>query len=170
MTRIGALRIGILALAWSALAAPAVADCAPSAPLEEVLPTAEVAFVGEVVELDGPIARFTVAEIWAGEVAASVEVRGLGDGDGFSEDDRHWTAGVTYLVVPYVEGGVLRDSLCTATTEWRDALAELRPADFRGLETQPSGVALPLLLVGGAVALVVAASALAFRRRERPGL
>jgi hypothetical protein len=168
MKRRHACRIGILALAWAANATPVAADCAPSAPLAEVLPTAEIAFVGEVVGIDGPIARFSVRELWAGDVPASVEVRGLGDGTGFSEDDRHWSAGTTYLVVPFLDGGVLRDNLCTPTTEWRDALAELRPADFQGLETQPAGVALPLLLVGGAIALVAAASALAFRRRERP--
>jgi len=175
-------RLPILLLSVAALpmaAAPVAADCQPAGPVEEVLPAAPIAFVGVVTALDGPVARFAVREVWAGEVPDAVEVRGLADdvggvdngfGVGFSEDDRQWTAGGTYLVVPWVDGTVLRDGICTATTEWRPDLETLRPASARIVEAQSEGVSVPpAVLAAGAVLLLIAAvSVLAFRRGERP--
>jgi hypothetical protein len=169
------LLIAALAISWLGLAPPAAADCEPAGPVADALRTAPVAFVGTVVAVDGPAARFAVAEVWAGEVGAEVEVRGLSersigrsvDGpQGFTEDDRHWTAGATYLVVPWVEGSVLRDSICTATTEWSDDLTALQPADARILEGLGTvGRPTWLLLIVIASAVLAAGSVLAFRRR-----
>ena len=155
--------------------ARAVADCQPAGPIEQALAGAPVAFVGTVTAVDGPAARFAVAEVWAGSVSASVEVRGLGDGGpdtgfgaGISEDDRHWVDGATYLVVPMVDGGILRDHLCTATTEWRPELDALRPADARILAGEPAPSQAPpaaLLVIVAAIAVVAAGAFLAFRRR-----
>jgi hypothetical protein len=156
---------------------PALADCQPAAPIEQVLPKADVAFVGTVTTLEGPVATFAVREVWAGEVADTVVVRDLFDdlggvdagfGAGFSEDDRQWTAGETYLVVPWVDGDTLRDNICTATTEWSAELEALRPGNARIL-TGPGdeGVSIPpaLILAGAVLGLIAAVSVLAFRRR-----
>ena len=142
------------------------------APPEEVLPTAEVAFVGRVVAVDGPLARFAVGEVWAGEVGETVEVHGMTRQIApkeFGEDDHQWVDGATYLVIPLIDD-VLRDSMCTATTEWTDDLAALRPANARilAIEAAAPVVSVPiiLLVVAGAVG-VLGLSALAFRHPRR---
>jgi hypothetical protein len=164
-------------LVWLTAAGPVAADCDLAGPIEEAMPDAPVAFVGTVVELDGPIATFTVSEVWKGEVAEVVTVRGLFDGvgrpdgglgAGFSEDDRQWTEGETYLVVPWIDGGVLRDSQCTATTEWRPELEVLRPEGARIVTNEAARggtVPLELVLVAVVLAVVAGGSAVAFRRR-----
>lgn len=174
-----ALAIGLLAI-WLVGAAPVAADCEPAAPLEQVLPKADVAFVGTVTTFEGSVATFAVREVWAGDVADSVSVRGffevlggraglqVGGGAPVGEDDRLWTVGETYLVVPWIDGAILRDSICTATTAWSPDLEPLRPADARilGAEEPEATPIPPALILLGTVALVVlAASALAFRRR-----
>ena len=169
------------AIAASTMSAgPVAADCQPAGPIEQSLPDAPVAFVGVVTALEGPVATMAVREIWAGDVPDTVEVRGLSDdvggvdpgfGAGFSEDDRRWNPGATYLVVPWVDGAVLRDSICTATTEWHPGLEALRPADARIVlaeEAEGLAVPAPLLAVGAVLLLIGAISALAFARGERP--
>lgn len=167
-----------LLVATLATATPVVADCDLVGTPAEVLATAEVAFVGTVVEVDGSFARFDVLEDWTDAVGDAVEVVGLahmfprgGDPGAMAEDDRTWVAGATYLVIPFVDGGLLRDHICTATTEWTDALAALRP---RRVEAVVGGAApadarsalpLPVLLIGVAAVAVAGASVLAFRRR-----
>jgi len=170
--------IAIVALTALLLSSgPVVADCQPSGPLERVLPKADVAFVGTVTALEGPVATFAVREVWAGNVADTVVVRGLFEdlggvdpavGAGFSEDDRLWTAGGTYLVVPWVDGAVLRDGICTATTEWSAELGALRPSDARILTSEDAvGASIPpaLILAGAVLLLIAGASVVAFRRR-----
>ena len=166
-------------LTWLIAAGPASADCDPAGPIEEALPAAPIAFVGTVAALDGPIATFSVSEVWAGAVAEVVTVRGLsngadgrgGMGAGFSEDDRLWVSGETYLVLPIVDRGALRDHICTATTEWRPELEQLRPDDARIITVGPpiDGATQepPVALIAVAVlfAMVAGASVLAFRRR-----
>jgi hypothetical protein len=164
-----------LALAVLGAAPPASADCDPAGPVERVLPKADVAFVGSVTATDGPVAQFAVAEVWAGDIPDTVEVRGISDhlaGRGgeapVGEDDRLWTVGQIYLVVPTVDGGVLRDHICTATTEWSAELEPLRPANARIVAAEEAaGAAVPteLILVGAVVLVVGGASVLAFRRR-----
>lgn len=158
----------ILVITLAALGAvPVAADCNLAGPVQEVLPTAEVAFVGTVSEVIGAMARFEVHEVWAGPVGHTVEVHGLASGVEFTEDDRHWEAGTTYLVLPYTEGGDLRDSICTATTEWTEDLAALRPADAVIHEpAEPAEASVPMAIPLAAVALAVVAlvSIVAFRR------
>jgi hypothetical protein len=172
----GAL-VGLAAAAWLLAPSSALADCEPAGPIEQVLAAAPVAFVGTVVATEGPVATFAVTEVWAGEIGESIEVRGVSDevggpdagsGAGFAEDDRHWTEGATYLVVPFVDGAVLRDHICTATTEWRADLEEVRPADARTVtatDEAPTGVPLPVVLVAAMLVAIAGASFLAFRRR-----
>jgi hypothetical protein len=150
-------------------AVPAAADCQPAGLIQEELPRAAIAFVGTAVDVVGSMATFEVHEVWAGTVANPVEVHGLTSGVEFSEDDRRWEAGTRYLVVPIVDGGVLRDSFCTPTTDWRPELAALRPATAEifdpGSDERAVSIPPALLLAGVVVLLVVGASALAFRRR-----
>jgi len=162
----------ILAIALLALnAAPAAADCQMAGPIEEELAVAEVAFVGTATEVIGSMARFEVHEVWAGPVGNPVEVHGLTSGVEFSEDDRHWEAGMRYLVVPHVEGQVLRDSICSATTEWAEELGDLRPADAVAVgsegtaATESAGVPTALIAAIGVFVVVAGVSVLAFRRR-----
>jgi hypothetical protein len=173
LNRLSAAAIGI-GLGFSA--APVAADCQPAGPVQEALPAAPIAFVGTATSVEGPVATFAVREVWAGEVPDTVEVRGLADdvgvdagfGAGFSEDDRQWAEGETYLVVPFVDGAVLRDSICTATTEWSAELQALRPTNARIATAEEAGGAIvpTELIVIGAVMLVIAgASVIAFRRR-----
>ena len=169
------LPLGISVI-WLVAAAPVAADCQPAGPIQEALPTAPIAFVGTAAAVEGPVATFAVREVWAGEVPDRVEVQGLADeagvdagfGAGFSEDDRQWTQGETYLVVPFLDGAVLRDSICTSTTEWGPELEALRPADARIVAAEEAGgAAVPaeLILVGAVVLVVAGASVVAFRRR-----
>jgi hypothetical protein len=175
----GVALVALTGLAMLAAAPPATADCQMAGPIEAELRLAPVAFVGRVTSTEGAAAWFAVSEVWAGTVNETVEVRGISDigggraepaaGEPFpiGEDDRPWTVGATYLVIPTVEGDVLRDSICSATAEWVPELAALRPADARiiGADGQPDGGGppLPLMLVLGAVAVIGALSVLAFR-------
>jgi hypothetical protein len=171
----------ILATISAAAAGPVAADCNLAGPPEEVLPTAQIAFVGRAIEVDGPIARFAVSEVWAGRVDPVVEGRGLLDPldpkeDGrqpmdrpaeraqLSEDDRQWVEGALYLVIPFVDGNVLRDHICTATTEWTDELAALRPASAQMVQV-PTPIG-PVFIGLSAVA-ILALSILAFRHPRR---
>lgn len=168
-----------LLVATLATATPVAADCGPVGTPAEVLPTAEVAFVGTVTEVDGSLAHFDVLEDWTDTVGDTVDVVGLahmlprgGDPGAMAEDDRSWVAGATYLVIPFVDGELLRDHICSATTEWRDDLAALRPPGVEGVVVgtapaeAPSGPPLPLLLIGTAAIAVAGVSVLAFRRRS----
>ena len=162
----GSLPIAFAALVALLATTPAAADC-ELASFEEELATAPVAFVGAVLALNGPVATFRVLEVWAGDVPDPVEVRGLTDLPEamFGEDDRQWQPGSTYLVFPIVDGDVLRDSICTATSEWSPELEQFRPADARfvagnGSEPAPIGA----IVVGVVILAVAGASALAFRR------
>ena len=163
----GSLQIAFAALVAVLAATPAAADC-DLASFEEQLATAPVAFVGAVTALSGPVATFGVLEVWSGDVPDRVEVRGLTDlpETMVGEDDRQWQAGTTYLVFPIVDGDVLRDSICTATSEWTPELEQFRPADARivagdGSEPAPIG----LIAVGVVILAVAGASAFAFRRQ-----
>ena len=173
----------ILSLVALAIPAPVAADCEPASSVEEALASTQVAFVGTVVfKPQGPGAGLEVDEVWVGEVGATVEIHGLGfNAEGqLGEDDRNWQLGARYLVIPYVgDGGLLRDHICTATTKWRAALADLRPADAHAPEPVPTPVpaevvppltsaplTFPLVpLVAAAIALliVIGVAVLAFR-------
>ncbi|MGZ8476376.1 MAG: hypothetical protein ACXWWQ_09200 [Candidatus Limnocylindria bacterium] len=147
---------------------PVAADCQPAGPIEEALAAAPVVFVGTAVDVVRSMARFEVHEVWAGAVANGVEVHGLTSGVEFGEDDRRWEAGTKYLVIPFIEGQVLRDSICTATTEWNPELELLRPENARVVgaeEAGGAGVPPALVLAGLVILLLAGASAIAFRRR-----
>jgi len=89
---------------------------------------------------------------------------------GFMEDDRHWTLGARYLVIPHVQDGVLRDDICTATTLWRDEFAALRPPGAEGPAGSANGSGVPgaLVAVIVAAAVVTIVAGFAFRRHSSP--
>ena len=126
------------------------------------------AVTGVGITLSEPQARLARERLAAAGVADRVEVRGLTDlpETMVGEDDRQWQAGSTYLVFPIVDGDVLRDSICTATSEWTPELEQFRPADARlvagdGSEPAPIGP----IAVGVVILAVAGASAFAFRRQ-----
>jgi hypothetical protein len=173
MTSSRRLLAPFLAIVWAAAANPVAADCDPVGSAEEVLPTAEVAFVGRVIDVQGAVARFEVGDVWAGDVGSSVEVRGVLDhpGGAIGEDDRQWENAETYLVIPFVDGPVLRDHICTATTVWTDELAALRPEDAREIapEAPQEGVVsigFIIFAVTAAAVAILGISVLAFRNRS----
>ena len=166
----------VLGIALANLSFPAIAraDCQPASSVEEALAAAEIAFVGTVFATGGrePGAALLVDEVWLGELPGTIEVRGMGDA-GFMEDDRQWAIGVRYLVVPYVERGVLRDHICTATTEWRDELAVFKPEGARAPEEAPrgsgGGIPTEVLAVVAALAVLGIVGLIAFRHGSPSG-
>jgi hypothetical protein len=157
----------LLLAAVALLLAPATAtaDCQMAGPPADELPRARVAFVGTATAINGTATTFAVAEVWRGELGPTVQVRGAFDDGSFGEDDRSFEIGTTYLVLPYVDGGALRDTICSATTAWTDDLAALRPADARLLTANRSaGPTLLLAGIGLVVVLFAAISWIAFRR------
>jgi hypothetical protein len=177
----------IMLLAFPLLTSPVAADCEPAGPIEDELATAPVVFIGRVIFIDGADATFAVGDVWSGAVPEEVKVHGLLSqparelkligpaGDGFdmrggsdeSEDDREWGMGLDYLVVPIVDGGVLRDNICTATTRWSDELAEFRPAGLEFALSGPvaAGPLLPIVLTASGLLVLLGAGVIAFRHR-----
>lgn len=148
---------------WLVPPGSALADCQPAGPIEQALRNAEVVFVGTVraTRAGGSVASFAVEEVWRGSLGEAVEVRGSFDGDRPGEDDRVWTVGQRYLVLPVQFDGALRDNICTATTEWRPEMGDLRPDGATG-----GGAGFPAAIVAPAFALLLLAvvGAVAFRR------
>jgi hypothetical protein len=170
-------------LPWQ-FAGPVAADCEPAGPIEDELLVASVAFVGTVTQVVGGSAQFAVEEVWAGDVGHEVDVVGGGwfaPRGGMDarrtvvEDDRTWEVGDTYLVLPVPHEGLLTDNQCTATTEWRPELADLRPADAlmreqlvieaRSEATTLVSIPLAPVVIGVGAMLLVAGTVIAFRRR-----
>lgn len=139
--------------------AMALADCMMPPAVEEAAKTAEIVFLGTVVETTNrnSWAHVTVEEVWRGpDLPASVIVKGGPGGNAATSVDRTFEPGVRYLFFPYVgvepgreePGGEqplpglpgnldagLADNSCSSTTPWTDDMAALRPAEVR----QPLG-------------------------------
>lgn len=129
--------VGVLTmLALVASPGRVLASCAMPPPIVEALAKAEIVFVGTVLATTerNMWATVTVEEVWRGpDLPQVVEVRGGGGGDVSSSIDREFGGGVTYLFAPTtLQNGILTDNSCTATRQWEDALAALRPSDARG--------------------------------------
>lgn len=146
---------------------PAAASCAVP-PLEDWIRSSDVAFVGTIVQLANGDrwATVNVEEIWHGpDLAPVVEVRGGPAGNVASSVDRTYGVG-RYLFAVSVAEGVLQDGACSATTEWTEDLAKLRPADARRPSApidsapEPTSGTSPLAPVVVAAAMVVAVVAL----------
>lgn len=155
----------MIAATWLALATPVAADCDMTRSVDDALADGSVVFVGDVASLDGSDATFAVREVWSGDVGPAVTVHGFSDEGQFGEDDRTWTLGATYLVVPHLDRGVLRDNICTPSTSWDASLMELRPADARVVAQAAPPAGPPLVVVGMLIAALIGISWFAFRRR-----
>ena len=138
LLRIRALLAAAVTTTGFILAAPGavLADCMAPPPIEESVETAEIVFVGTVVETssNNTWASVSVEEIWRGpDLGKNVVVKGGPGGDTMTSVDRFFEAGVKYLFLPYVdqEQGGLADNSCTNTQPFMIDMAKLRPADAR---------------------------------------
>jgi len=110
-------------------------DCAASPPLEKVVASADLVFIGTVTETSGDrrSATVTVTEVWRGDVPSPVTVNGGLDPATTTEDDRIFDVGVRYLFVPVqldgLSNGLVVDSGCSSTVPWTEDLAWLRPPE-----------------------------------------
>lgn len=107
------------------------ASCATAPSTEAGLAAADVVFIGTVADVSrrDSTATFAVDEVWRGDaLPAVVTVHGAAE-NAPAEDDRAWRLGGRYLVAATNDGGTLRDTACSASQPWTDALAALRPAD-----------------------------------------
>ena len=153
----------VAALAFVLPPTAVLADCMMPPPVEEAAKTAEIVFVGTVVETSNhnSWASVVVEETWRGpDLPAAVVVKGGPAGNMATSVDRFFEVDVKYLFFPYAdEAGDLADNSCTNTVQWSADLAQLRPADARmpqaeteaemfdaGSVIAPLGVA---ILVGG---------------------
>lgn len=183
MRRAAALFAGIaLALVWSQ---PASALCAEPPSLGRAIAETSVVFAGTVTDTssEGRWATVAVSDVWKGDVAAEVEVRGgpedpPGPISASSSVERTYRRGETYLFLPYAGSGeVFSDNACSGTTVYRDGLARLRPPGAHAppeAPEEPSSPRTPADPDGGeavswwvpaVAAAAVAGSALAWRRR-----
>ncbi len=163
-----------------ALAAPAAASCVAPPPLAQAIDEAPAAFVGTVTATSNARrwATVEVIEVWAGDVAGVVEIRGgtadpPGPVGASSSVDRTYREGATYLFLPFGgNGDVFRDNACSSTTRFRAGLERFRPGDEA--PPGPSEAApregdgsFPLWWVAAAAAAAVG-GVVAWRRRAAP--
>ena len=157
---------------------PAASTCCEIPDPEVAIESADAAFVGIVSALanEDRWATVFVTEIWRGAgLPQVVEVRGTSSASAGSwvDSDRTYRAGATYLFVIDIEGGVLRDSTCTATTPWNAGLDVLRPASAhapgfaeRAVDAADVGELVVQVLAAAVVGLLLFGGvALASRRR-----
>lgn len=171
--RIGRSIAAALALAVSLLPGTAAASCGEMPPIDEHLSAAQIVFVGTVVSLTNAdrTALVDVHEVWSGAaLPAQVTVHGgMDDPQAMSSIDRTYSAGVRYLFAVTMQGDRMSDDACTATREWTDELADLRPATVATpppLESDPgAGIPATAIAIAGAVLLIGLGSVLAFRSR-----
>jgi hypothetical protein len=159
-------------------ATPVAAACPPRPPLELVLPTAQIAFVGTVTGLsnENRYAMVRVEERWRGpELPETVEVHGGAEPGTATANDRSYTL-ARYLFVVTSGGSWFMDDACTSTTLWTDELARHRPPTVRpnltgGPGEAPTitfGTVAPVVALAIALVIVVIAYLTIVRARKRP--
>lgn len=169
------------ALAFAVIGGPAAASCAAPPPLRQAIDEARTVFVGTVTETSNADRWATVAvsEVWKGDVARTVEVRGgpadpPGPVHAASSVDRAFRDGAMYLFVP--SGGedeVFHDDACSSTTRYGARYEHLRPADtatpapFEASPRRADGSSVPLWWGLGAIAAVAGAFVLLRKRDGR---
>lgn len=177
MRRTLATVLTVLAL-MVAGASSARASCAPPPPMPAAIDDAAEVFVGTVQDTTNSDrwATVEVSEVWKGDVAALVEVQaGPKDPPGpmgvASSVDRTFDEGKTYLFVPHGGSGTeFKDSSCSRTTVYREALDRFRPpspshpADEATSSDDGSSSA-PWWIAGALAAALAAVAAFAARRR-----
>ena len=162
--------LSLLATAALVLPSSALADCAERPPIDQVLATADIVFVGTVTATTNQDRRATVTveEVWRGpDLPVSLTVIGGPDANSATSIDRTFQIGVKYLFFPYQDADIgfhpgaleLVDNSCSLTTPWTADLALHRPAVTRPPVAIESGSVLGGL-VGPVVAALVVAAAL----------
>lgn len=169
-------------LVLAVLGGPAAASCAAPPPLPEAIDDARTVFVGTVTDTsnDDRWATVAVSDVWKGDVAGVVEVRGgpadpPGPMEAASSVDRAFRDGATYLFVPSGgDGEVFHDDACSSTTRYGERFDHLRPDDaatpgpFDAAPRRAARTSVPLwwgvAAIAGAAAVV-----LLLRRRGRNG-
>lgn len=181
-----AVGIGLMAAAGLFLAPHdmAAASCPPAVDVATALGEATSVFVGEVasVEDQDRVATMDVLSVWKGpDLPEQVEVRGApAVGSPVGPDDRRFTVGKTYLVIPENTRRPFLASNCSAISAFSDTGVAI-PAGYQEAvgattgrapvtpvpesETAGSGVPLGLLAIVGAVPVAVGAAVLVRRRR-----
>ncbi len=161
LLRGGAIAVVVFVLlpAHSAEAATCVSDPAAIA-------NADVAFVGRLTSLNpaGDQATLAVEEVWStGNLPPVVVLNG----------STGWSPAARYLVLATVVAGQLRigEGECDVAMPWDASFAKFRPATAHPPQVASGGGGPPteLLVLIGAAVLLVAVSALAFRRTRGPG-
>jgi hypothetical protein len=113
----------------------ASAACAAPPPGQDPWASADIVFVGTVVDLENRArwATVRVEEVWVGpDQPAEVVVRGGPGGSASLSVERTYDRGVRYLFAVELIDGELSDSACSGTTEADTIdLANARPADAR---------------------------------------
>ena len=165
----------VLALALALLPGTAAASCIEFPPIEEHLAQAQVVLVGTVqaVTNQDRTAQVEVHEIWrGGDIPALVTVYGGPDDPNMATStDRSYRPGIRYLFAVQALDGRLEDNGCTATQEWTDDLAALRPANATSppattADERGGSVPTAAIVIGLAVLAVAATSIFAFRARR----
>lgn len=165
----------LLGVAVGLLPGTVLASCAGFPAIEEHLERAEIVFIGTVVSLadSDRTAVVDVEEVWRGEeIPARVTVYGAADPDDptmMTSVDRVYASSTRYLFAVTLDEGRLRDDSCTATREWSEDLAALRPTTVTTpvpVESDPgAGVPAPAIAIVLAVIAIGAVGLLAFRSR-----
>ncbi|MGH2427470.1 MAG: hypothetical protein ACRDGV_01095 [Candidatus Limnocylindria bacterium] len=164
-----------LGIALALLPGTVAASCMEFPPIAQHLAQAEVVLVGTVREVanEDRTAQVEVHEIWSGpEVPSLVTIHGGPDDPTMmTSADRFYRPGTRYLFAVQLLKGRLEDNGCTATQEWTDDLAALRPADATSPPAATTGdggggVPATAVAIGLAVLAVATTSILAFRARR----
>jgi hypothetical protein len=127
----------VAAVSVALSASPASASCAPTPSIEESLRSADLVFVGTVVELNNRNrwATFTLEEVWKGDPRTTrLDVRGAEPGEETTVD-RTFEPDMRYLV--FARQGELHweDNACSATREYDPSLDRFKPTSARTVGT-----------------------------------
>lgn len=126
-------------------AGPSLASCVAPPPMAQAIEDAHAVFVGTVVDTSNGDrwATVRVSEVWRGQVADLVEVRGgpkdpPGPLHVASSADRTYRDGQTYLFLPFGADGddVFHDDSCSSTVRYGDGFERFRPS---GAAAPPPG-------------------------------
>ena len=154
-------------------APPAAASCAVPPSLEESLSSAELAFVGTVVELNNlnRWATFQVEEVWKGEPGTTrLDVRGGPPGGAATSVDRTFELDTRYLVFASRGERHWEDNTCSATQPYDQSLAALRPSGARTVTTltgpanRDGGTSSGTVVFAGVVLLLMVGGVVIVRR------
>lgn len=166
----------VVAVFIALAASPAASSCGPTPSIEENLQTADLVFVGTVVELNNRNrwATFTLEEVWKGEPGSPrLDVRGGPPGNVATSVDRTFEIDARYLVFATRGDRHWEDNICSATREYDQSLDRFKPAGARTVSTTtpPSaddeGLKSGTVVFAGVMLVVVVGGYFVVRRWDR---